>query len=172
MTYKLKLRGWRIGITAAAAGALLVGSPMVPTATAQQTGVRTPSATHVGNTYGGVTPQGMPLVVDMTADRRHIVRAVTVLEMTCTSGDSFVVTDKYPRMPVSKRGRFHFAFGPETDRNDDGTTTDFQGRFAGRLNDSRTKAAGTWTYTLTMHDLAGAVTDTCTSGLVSWTVKQ
>ena len=172
MAFRMELRRWRIGVTAAAAGALLVGSPMIPVATAQPTGVRAPSATAVGNTYGGVTPQGEPLVLDLTADRRHIVRAVTVLEMTCTSGDSGLVTDKYPRMPVSKRGRFHYAFGPSTERNDDGTTTDFQGRFAGRLNDSRTKAAGTWSYTIVEHDTTGAVTDTCTSGSVIWTAKQ
>jgi hypothetical protein len=155
----------------AVAGALLIGSPMIPVATATPAGVRTPSAV-TGNTYGGVTPQGMPLVVDMTADRRRIVRAITVLDMTCTSGDSFVVTDRYPRMPVTKRGRFSFAFGPETERNDDGTTTDFKGRIAGRLNDTKSKIFGTWSYTIIEHDAAGAVTDTCTSGTVSWTAKQ
>jgi hypothetical protein len=171
MTFRMKLQGWRVGVTAAAAGALLLGSPMIPTASAQPAGTRTPSAA-VGNTYGGLTRQGQPLVIDMTADRRHLVRAVTVLEMTCTSGNSGLITDRYPRMPVSKGGRFHYAFGPTTDRNDDGTSTDFQGRLTGRLNDARTKAAGTWTYSFTEHDAAGAVTDTCTSGPVPWTAKQ
>jgi hypothetical protein len=108
----------------------------------------------------------------MTADRRHIVRAITVLDMTCTSGNIWSATDRYPRMPVSKKGRFSFAFGPTTQRNDDGTTTDFKGRLAGRLNVAKTKISGTWTYTIIDHDAAGAVTDTCTSGSVNWTAKQ
>ena len=171
MTFRVKLRGWRVGVTVAAAGALLVGTPMVPTATAQPAGTRTLSAA-VGNTYGGLTEQGEPVVVDMTADRRHLVRAVTVMEMTCTSGDTWVTLDRYPRMPVSRRGRFSYAFGPSTQRNDDGTTTDYQGRLTGSLNDSRSKLAGTWRYTVIEHDMTGAVTDTCTSNLVVWTAKQ
>ena len=171
MTDRMRLQGWRVTTVGAVAVALLIGSPMIPVATATPAGVRTPSAA-TGNTYGGVTPQGLPLVVDMTADRRHIVRAITVLDMTCTSGDTFVVTDRYPRMPVTKKGRFSFAFGPETERNPDGTTSDYSGRLTGRLNETKTKITGTWSYTVTDHDAAGAVTDTCTSGTVSWTAKQ
>jgi hypothetical protein len=167
----MMLHGWRITTVGAVTGALLIGSPMIPLAAAGPAGVRAPSAA-TGNTYGGVTPQGQPIVVDMTADRRHIVRAITVLDMTCTSGNTGLVTDRYPRMSVSKKGRFSFAFGPTTERNDDGTTTDFKGRFAGRLNVAKTKISGTWTYTITDHDAAGAVTDSCTSGSVSWTAKQ
>ncbi len=171
MTYQLRLQGLRVTTVGAVAGALLVGSPMIPVATATPAGVRTPSAA-TGNTYGGVTKQGMPVVVDMTADRRRIVRAVTVLDLTCTSGDSGLTTDRYTRLPVTKTGRFAYAFGPTTERNEDGTTTDFEGRIAGRLNAAKTRIAGTWSYTITEHDAAGAVTDTCTSGSVSWTAKQ
>ena len=171
MTHRMMLQGWRVTTVGAVAGALLIGSPMIPAASAAPAGARTPSAA-TGNTYGGVTPQGMPLVVDMTKNRRHIVRAVTVLEMTCTSGDTWVTTDSYPRMPVTKKGRFSFAFGPTTERNADGTSSDYQGRIAGKLNAAKTKITGTWTYKVTDHDAAGAVTDTCTSGSVSWTAKQ
>ena len=171
MSNRVRFQGWRITTVGAVAGALLIGSPMIPVATATPAGVRTPSAA-TGNTYGGVTPQGLPLVVDMTADRRHVVRAITVLDMTCTSGDTFVVTDRYPRMSVNKQRRFRYAFGPETERNDDGTTTDFSGRITGQLNLTKTKITGTWSYTIVEHDTAGAVTDTCTSGSVSWTAKQ
>jgi len=171
MTHRMMIQGWRVTTVGAVTGALLIGSPMIPAATAGAAGVRAPSAA-TGNTYGGVTRQGLPLVVDMTANRRSIVRAVTVLEMTCTSGNSGAVTDRYPRMPVTKKGRFSYTFGPTTERNDDGTTTDFQGRFAGRLNAAKTTISGTWKYTVTEHDAAGAVTDTCTSGSVSWVAKQ
>ena len=171
MTHRMMIQGWRVTTVGAVTGALLIGSPMLPAATAGPAGARPPGAA-TGNTYGGVTPQGQPIVIDMTANRRSIVRAVTVLDMTCTSGNSGTVTDRYPRMPVTKKGRFSYAFGPTTERNDDGTTTDFKGRFAGRLNAAKSKVSGTWTYTITEHDAAGAVTDTCTSGSVSWAAKQ
>jgi len=171
MTHRMMLHGWRVTTVGAVAGALLIGSPMIPAAVAGPAGARTPNAA-TGNTYGGVTPQTEPIVVVMTANRRKIVRALTVLDMTCTSGDTGLVTDGYRQVPVSKKGRFSLAFGPTTERNEDGTTTDYQGRFAGKLNAAKTKITGTWSYTITDHDVAGAVTDTCTSGSVSWTAKQ
>ena len=171
MTHRMILHGWRVTTVGAVTGALLIGSPMIPMAAAGEAGVRTPSAA-TGNMYGGVTPQGEPIVVEMSKDRRRIVRMLTVLDMTCTSGDSGLVTDGYRQMPVTKKGKFSYAFGPNTERNDDGTTSDFQGRISGKLNAAKTKISGTWSYTITQHDVAGAVTDTCTSGSVSWTAKQ
>ena len=55
---------------------------------------------------------------------------------------------------------------------DDGTTVDMEGSFAGRFTRSRAGASGTWTLKVTMRDAAGAVTDTCDSGEVTWRVKQ
>jgi hypothetical protein len=59
-----------------------------------------------------------------------------------------------------------------TTRNDDGTTTDFEGSVSGAFNKARTKATGKWTFKATDHDATGAVTDTCDSGSVSWSAKQ
>jgi hypothetical protein len=59
-----------------------------------------------------------------------------------------------------------------TNRNDDGTTTDFEGTISGSFNKARTKASGKWSFKATDHDAAGAVTDTCDSGSVSWSAKQ
>ncbi len=161
----------RVATVGAVASALVVGVPLAPEATAAPGGVRSPSAA-VGSMYGGVTPEGNPVVLEVTADRRRVLRAVTVLRLTCTSGDTGLVTDEYPTFRVSRKGRFTFAFGPDTVRNDDGTTTDFQGRLAGRFNDARTRISGTWSYTITHHDASGAVTDSCTSGTVAWKARQ
>lgn len=171
MTHRMRIQGWRVTAVGAVTGALLIGSPMMPAAMAGQAGARTPNAA-TGNTYGGVTPQDEPIVVVLTANRRKIVRALTVLDMTCTSGDTGLITDGYRQLLVSKKGRFGYSFGPTTERNDDGTTSDFQGRISGKLNPSKTKITGTWSYTITEHDATGAVTDTCTSGSVKWTAKQ
>jgi hypothetical protein len=171
MTHRMMIQGWRVAGVGAVTCALLIGSPMIPAAMAGPAGARTPNAA-TGNTYGGVTPQGEPIVVVMTANRRKVVRALTVLDMTCTSGDTGLVTDGYRQLSVSKKGRFGYTFGPTTERNDDGTTSDFLGRVSGKLNPSKTKITGTWSYTITERDATGAVTDTCTSGSVTWTAKQ
>jgi hypothetical protein len=160
MDYRMLLRGWRVAVVGLVTVTLLISWPLSPGATA---GVRTPSATAVGNTYGGLSAQGQPLFVDMNSTRRRVVRTVMTLELTCTSD-----TD----MSVTRAGKFRLSFGPFTERNDDGTTTDFQGRIAGQLNDAKTRVSGVWRVVLTDHDGAGAVTDTCDSGLVAWRAKQ
>ena len=63
-------------------------------------------------------------------------------------------------------------YGPVTQRNDDGTTTDYQGRVTGALNDAKTKITGTWRLIATDHDATGVVTDTCDTGLLTWKAKQ
>jgi len=172
MTYRMNVKGWQVTVVGAVAGALLIGSPMIPIASASPASVVTPSATAVGNTYGGVTSQGMPVFVDMTATRRQVVREVAAVVINCTSGASFTVPDRFTKLAVTRAGRFRVAYGPFTQRNDDGTTTDFQGRMTGLLNFSKTRITGTWRMIATDHDAAGAVTDTCDSGLLTWSAKQ
>jgi hypothetical protein len=169
MDYRMLLRGWRVAVVGVVAVALLVSWPMSPGASA---GVRTPSATAVGNTFGGLSAQGQPLFLDMTATRRKVVRTVMTLELTCTSGASGTFVDRYFDLPVTRSGKFRASFGPVTERNDDGTTSDYQGRIAGALNDAKTRVAGVWRIVITDHDTAGAVVDTCDSGLRSWKAKQ
>ena len=74
MTYRVKFKYWQATVVGAAACALVIGTPMIPVATASPASVVTPSATAVGNTYGGVTSQGMPVFVTMNATRRQVVR--------------------------------------------------------------------------------------------------
>lgn len=80
--------------------------------------------------------------------------------------------DGYRGLSVSKKRKFSASFGPMTTRNDDGTTTDFEGSVSGAFNNARTKATGKWSLKATDHDAAGAITDTCDSGSVSWSAKQ
>lgn len=112
------------------------------------------------------------MIVDLTTNRRQLVRAVISLDMTCTLGTTGVTKDDYVRLAVTKKGRFSFKYGPVTERNDDGTTTDYQGRMSGKLNNAKTRISGTWVLTWIDHDATGAVTDTCTSGSVRWNAKQ
>ena len=172
MAQGIRRRSWRVVGTGVAVGALMVSWPTGPSASAgvASFGPRTLSAA-VGNTFGGVSQQGNPVVVDMNSTRRHVGRIVGAIDLTCTSGTSGTLTDKYVDLDVSRRGRFGVAFGPVTQRNDDGTTTDVRVRVTGALNDTKTRLSGTWRITLTDRDAAGAVTDTCDSGVVSWKAK-
>ena len=146
----------------------------VATAAVALTASPAPAATAIAaraSTYGGTTAQGFPVVVDLSATGRQVVRAVAGIRMTCTSGGVFTLPDSYVRVSVSKTGRFRAAFGPLTDRNSDGTTTDFQGSMTGAFNAARSKVSGKWSLTATLHDATGAMTDTCTMS-TSWTAKQ
>ena len=94
------------------------------------------------------------------------------LRLTCTSGGVVSGPDGWRDLSISKSGKFRAAFGPETERNDDGTTFDTEGTVSGRFNSSRTRVSGTWTAKLTARDAAGTITDTCDSGIVKWTAKE
>ena len=172
MTYRVKFKYWQATVVGAAACALVIGTPMIPVATASPASVVTPSATAVGNTYGGVTSQGFPVFVTMNATRRQVVREMAAIEAKCTGGGGFTTPDRFTKVPVSKGGKFRVVYGPFTQRNDDGTTTDIQGRMTGALNDAKTKIVGTWRLIATDHDLTGAVSDSCDTGLLTWSAKQ
>ena len=172
MTVRVKFKYWQATVVGAAACALVIGTPMIPVATASPASVVTPSATAVGNTYGGVTSQGFPVFVTMNSTRRVVVREMAAIVLKCTSGGRFTVPDRFTRLNVTKGGKFRVVYGPFTQRNDDGTTTDFQGRMTGALNDSKTKIVGTWRMITSDHDATGAVTDSCDTGLLTWSAKQ
>lgn len=165
--------GWAAAVTAAATAAM-VGVPLEASASPAGAALRprTVAAASPGAVYGGVTPQDFPVVIQMSKDRRHVVRAAIALEMPCTSGGFIVLPDIYRDLSVSKAGKFRISFGPVTQRNDDGTTSDYSGKTVGALNAARTKVSGSWQFKVVDHDPAGGVTDTCDSGTVSWTAKQ
>jgi hypothetical protein len=168
MTQTLTNR-FRIAALGAAAGALLLGSPMMPVASAQPAHLATAAA----STYGGTTSQGFPVIADVNATHRLVVRVLAGVELSCTPSNTFLtVPDGLRNVRVSKKGRFAASFGPQTTRNDDGTTTDLQGRITGHFNKARTQVAGTWRLTLTDHDATGAVTDTCDTAVLTWRAKQ
>jgi hypothetical protein len=165
--------GWACAITA---GALLV-VPLTAAATTEHGSSRATTAAGgltitLGTVYGGVTAQGFPVVIETSTNGRKIVRATIAIRLSCTSGGAFTTPDRFAGMRVSKKRKFNASFGPTTNRNDDGTTTDGEGRISGAFNKSRTRASGKWSFKIIEHDAAGAITDTCDSGSISWTAKQ
>lgn len=155
----------RLGCIAAGALVLLVAAPVAASGSPAR------SRASGGAFYGGFTTQNFPVVVQMNKSRKRVVRIGLGVRATCTSGATFTVPDRYQGLKVSKKGRFGSAFA-DTQRNDDGTTTDFAGAVTGTLNKARTKVKGTWTWKAVEHDLAGAVTDTCDAPTFSWSATQ
>jgi hypothetical protein len=126
-----------------------------------------------GVVFGGFTPQDWPVAIEVSKDRRRVVRAAIGLTLACApSGLTARIPDAYRNLPLSKSGRFSSSFGPNPFPNPDGTTTEFQGSVTGRMNAKRTSMSGTWQLTAVDRDAAGTITDTCDSGKVAWTAKQ
>jgi hypothetical protein len=158
--------------TVVAAGALVV--PMAALASPHPVGAqaRSAAAPAAGVVYGGQTPQDWPIVLELNKNRTRVVRAIIGLRLTCTSGGNSRVSDGYRRMPISRKRKFSASFGPQPERNDDGTISDWEGSINGALNASRSKLSGTWQLKAIHRDAGGVVVDTCDSGRVRWTAKQ
>ena len=122
-----------------------------------------------GVSYGGFTPQGLPVVVEVAKNGRTIARTTIAIELKCTSGAMVTLPDTYG-MAVKKR-KFKAAFKESAD-NGDGTSTTHEGHVSGAFNKARTKVSGKWTLVSVTRDAAGTVLDTCTSGTVRWKAKQ
>jgi hypothetical protein len=161
----------RLGWVGAGAAVVVAAVPLTAAAVPRRAAPRAHSAATVGAVYGGFTSQNYPVVVEFNKSRRRVVRAGVGLHLSCATGGGFSLPDRYADVKVSKKGRFSSSFS-DTERNDDGTTTDLEGSFNGALNKARTKVTGKWTEKTTQRDASGAVTDTCDSGSISWTAKQ
>ena len=127
----------------------------------------------LGDVFGGRTSQGFPVVFEVRSPRvDRVRRASAAISLPCAGGGSYTLPDSYVNMPVTRRRTFKASFGPETIRNDDGTTGTFEGRLEGRFNRARTAASGSWQLKLTERDAAGTVTDTCDSRRITWSARQ
>ena len=154
------------GLVALAAITAAVGVPQAASASPGPSGRST-----AAETYGGRTSQGFPVVIELSKNQRRVVQAHAALSLPCTSGEFAFNGDRWINVPVNRKRRFRTGFGRNTQRNDDGTTTEFESRMSGALNRARSKVSGRWQLKVTFFDNAGAVTDTC-SVSVSWTAKQ
>lgn len=168
------LRQRRIGLICAVAGGALVMvvSPLAAAARPEHGTARATTAGAGGTVYGGVTAQRFPVVIETSKNGRKVVEATIAIRLTCASGGAVILPDGYRGLSVNRKRKFSASFGPVTSRNDDGTTTDFEGSISGAFNKARTKVSGKWSFKVTDHDAAGALTDSCDSGSVSWTAKQ
>jgi len=161
----------RIGLMAVSIGAA-VGVPLAASASAHSDVPYAQSAAAAGLTYGGMTSQDWPVVMELNKSRSRVVMGAIGLQLRCTAGGFVSMQDGLSNLPLIGGRRFRARFGPITQRYDDGTTYDIEASVSGALNRARTKMSGTWRLKFTDHDNAGAVTDTCDSGVVRWTARQ
>jgi hypothetical protein len=150
----------RAGGIAIVAGGIAIGAPFSAAAATR------------GVAYGGLTEQGWPIAFEVNKKQTKIRWAGVGLRLDCTSGQFTNQHDGYVGSRVTKKGRFGASFGPETERNDDGTSLVVSSSYHGAFNKARTAAHGTWRAKLVFRDAAGATTDTCDSGSVAWAARQ
>jgi hypothetical protein len=162
----------RLGALAAVALAAAVAVPLAASASTHREGASVRSAATTGVVFGGRTAQGFPVLIEVNRTKRRVVQAVIGLRLSCTSGIPDGLPDGWINLTVNRQRRFGATFGPKTTRNPDGTSSDSQGSISGRFNRARTKVSGKWRLRITYHDAAGAVTDSCDSGVVGWSAKQ
>ena len=154
------------------AAGIALAVPLAAPASTHTTGSAVAGAAATGVVLGGTNSQGWPVVIEVNKSGKLVAKAISGLRLNCTSGSFVNLFDRYGRLTIKKNRKFSFAFDPTTDRNDDGTTTEFVGSISGSFNKARTKASGRWQLKATERDAAGTVTDTCDSGSVTWSVKQ
>ena len=165
------LKQRRIGLACAVAATVLVATPLAASARPEHAGPRAGAAAAGGVFFGGLTSQNFPVVIETTKNGRKVANAHIAIRLFCASGGAFTSADHYSNMTLTKSRKFKASFGPETSKNDDGTTSDFEGTISGTFNKARTKVSGKWTLKETDHDAAGTVTDTCDSGAINWSAK-
>lgn len=140
---------------------MIAVSPMGAIAVASET-ESTASARGV-HVLGGLTSQGFPVLVEVSSNGRQLKRAVAGIELRCSSGGRFAVSDRWTRVPVTRRGTFKATYRDSF--TDEGAVVTVSDSFEGKLNARRTVLTGRWRNTMVVRDANGSV-DTCDSGSV------
>jgi hypothetical protein len=122
----------------------------------------------------GVTSQQQPVLVRLSADGRTVARAPTTVHLHCTSGATFYQPDGFTNTRVSTLRRFRITYALPSQSVDATTSVTLSGSFAGQVDRTATRVSGgTWSMTaVEKNPTTGAVTDTCTSGLVRFSAHR
>src|SRR4051812_28651120 len=122
----------------------------------------------------GLTSQQLPVLVRLSADGRTVSRALTTLQLHCTSGATFFQPDGFTNIRVSTLRRFRVTFTLPPQSVDATTSLTVSGSLGGQVDRTATRVSGgTWSMTQVVKDpTTGAVTDTCTSGQVRFSAHR
>ena len=161
-----------------AAAALAAVSVAAPIAAAQ--GATSSRAKVVqGVFYGGVTASGYPVVIQLSATGRKVVRATIGLELKCQTPGDITLPDAFKDIAVSRTtGRFAHSYGPEEIAADPATGVSkiqVSGSITGTVNKAKTRVKGTWSQKIVAFSAAdptgATILDTC-EAVVSYTARQ
>ncbi|HEY7076680.1 MAG TPA: hypothetical protein VH418_14975 [Solirubrobacteraceae bacterium] len=97
------------------------------------------------------------------------------IELTCTSGATPDLPDSFPKLKLSKAGKFAAATPAlPIDTGDPKVTATLQDSVSGKINARHTKATLVWHLIITITDSTTGTpkVDTCDSGPVSWSAVQ
>jgi hypothetical protein len=108
----------------------------------------------------------MPMVVELDKGRRTVDQVRFAWQGACTPEGAFDVGDRVSNFPITDR-KFGDRFQSTFDAGG-GAKVVVDYALDGRL--SKSKASGTVSVKVTRTDAAGAVTRTCDSGSVSWSL--
>ena len=120
---------------------------------------------------GGLSSKSWPVVVAIAGDLRQISYAAIGLDMTCTSGDQFALSDGVIRLPIAQNGNVAATRQIPAQPAVSGVSlTGGTQSFTGKLNRKRLTLRGTWRLHLDFQ-LADGTADHCDSGRVSFTAQ-
>jgi hypothetical protein len=123
--------------------------------------------------FGGFITEDLPVVIQISADGREVVRASMDVPQKCNpSGNSYTVPDSWVHLPIRAAGAFQGAYEGTPFSLGNNLTGTTAGQVNGQFNRSMTKVTGTWNFSMTVRDTTGAVIDKCESGAVSFTAIQ
>lgn len=140
---------------------MIAVSPMGATALATE--LESSASARGVHVLGGLTSQGFPVLIEVSSNGRQIRRAVAGIEQRCSAGGRFATSDKWMRVPVSRRGTFKVTYRDSF--TDEGAVVTVSDSFEGKLNARRTVLTGRWRNTMVVREANGSV-DTCDSGSV------
>src|SRR3954470_10208055 len=89
-------------------GATLIVWPLGAAASPRDAGPTARTAAAAGVVYGGLTQatDRFPVVIEVSKNRKQVVRASAGIRLQCSSGGSFTVPDSFDKLKVSKTGKF------------------------------------------------------------------
>jgi hypothetical protein len=117
----------------------------------------------------GFTSQDYPAFFKLAGDRQRVSMAGIALDMTCTSGEQFVLQDAFIGLRISPTGKIHGSFTEAPTSDADGTTVSATDSLSARLNHRRTQLSGIWELTAN-YSYADGSSDQCDSGPVRFSV--
>ncbi len=161
----------------AALAAVSVAAPI----TAAQGATSSRARVAQGVFYGGVIAAGYPVVIQLSATGRKVVRATIGLDLKCTTPGDITLPDTFTNLPVSRRtGKFSFSYGPVTPQEPPDPASgvsklEISGSITGTVNRARTRIKGTWNQKVVAYSAAdptgATILDTCDSGVVNYTAR-